>query len=610
MDSSKGSATRCGFAGTIAAFAAAILVSFGGFAQAADFTPHGTQPLLLDILPPENCRSCHSAAETAQNAYAPWNTWAGSMMAHATRDPVFWAALDVANSDVPGVGDYCLRCHAPEAWLQGRVAKDGQGGTVANGANGCALLGDHDDPEYNGVDFGGVGCHACHRQEEFGPSGQVVRRENANLWIDLDGCGGEPCRYGPYQYSEPNITTPPHVAAPSEFVKRGEFCGSCHDVTTPIADTGPLRTLRDGSGADTGIPFPIERTFSEWRASAYADRIFGDGFAEYEPRTQAERYGQTCQACHMRNATEPSALACNFGSPRGGNLPVHEFAGANVWVLRLVKTLYAGLSGLDRAAEIDRSIALAQQMLAASATLQTTILSNSGGTLQARVRVTNLSGHKLPTGYAEGRRMWLEVAAFAGGNPTPFWRSGNYVAATGELQDGNFPPRVYEVKQGIWNATTSTCETEDAQGRDQFHFVLNNCIAKDNRIPPLGFRGGTNIELRPVGATYPETTPGSGVLVNHDDVNYAIPVAGQVGQIEVRATLRHQVASREYIEFLRDEAARVDVPSETDMCAAQRPGGLPTGPRNQRRADFLYDLWTSSGRSPPETMATNSAFTN
>ena len=32
-----------------------------------------------------------------------------------------------------------------------------------------------------------------------------------------------------------------------------------------------------------------------------------------------------------------------------------------------------------------------------------------GGELVVRTKVTNLTGHKLPTGYPEGRRMWLQV---------------------------------------------------------------------------------------------------------------------------------------------------------------------------------------------------------
>ena len=42
------------------------------------------------------------------------------MMAQAGRDPVFYAALDIANADAAFSGDFCLRCHVPRGWLDGR----------------------------------------------------------------------------------------------------------------------------------------------------------------------------------------------------------------------------------------------------------------------------------------------------------------------------------------------------------------------------------------------------------------------------------------------------------------------------------------------------------
>src|SRR5689334_5032217 len=107
------------------AFVASIaFVAAPAYAGAAtDFTPAGTQPGVHAVLPSVGCRGCHGSQSPEQALTIAWDTWAGSMMSHATRDPVFWAALDVANADAPGSGDFCLRCHAPQAWLDGRVAK-------------------------------------------------------------------------------------------------------------------------------------------------------------------------------------------------------------------------------------------------------------------------------------------------------------------------------------------------------------------------------------------------------------------------------------------------------------------------------------------------------
>ena len=79
----------------------------------------GTQPLELsdDLKKPDDCASCHAKYDVAVE---PFRNWQGSMMSHATRDPLFWASLAVAEQDFPSAGDLCLRCHSPAGWLGGR----------------------------------------------------------------------------------------------------------------------------------------------------------------------------------------------------------------------------------------------------------------------------------------------------------------------------------------------------------------------------------------------------------------------------------------------------------------------------------------------------------
>jgi len=587
-----------------------------------DFTAHGTQPgLQSELLPSDDCFGCHGGFSGNQKQFMPHSTWSGSMMAHAGRDPLFWAALDVANHDLPGSGDFCLRCHAPEGWFGGRVAKDGNGGVV-NGANGCLLLGDHDDADQLGNDFSGVGCQLCHRQQATGALAAGVRHDSGNLFLDdasecdVDGDGVPdqtgPCRIGPYRYPETGISAPPHAYRWSASVKQAEFCGSCHDVSSPVLDSGPARTLIDAGGNDTGIAFPLERGFSEWRASDFADVVFVDGFAFEEPASDLQRFGRTCQTCHMPTSQDAAAMACQQNDPgsRSGRLPQHWFVGANTWVLDLIRNLYAGLGGLNREIEIDQTIGRARDLLTqASASLDLALdpFPGPGSSLTARVRVSNLAGHKLPTGYGEGRRLWLQLEA-RDGNGALIYQSGAYDAVTGVLTE-DAAARVYEVQQGIWNPVSGQCEVRDASLRKMFHFVLSNCIAKDNRIPPLGFRGGSDPEIQPVAAVYPETAPGSGRLVNYDDVVYAIPVPpGTPTPISVSVRLLHQVASREYIEFLNNTAVENALPSENLLCQPARPP-LFTGPRTQTRAGFMADLWMNNGRSPPELVSERSATT-
>jgi hypothetical protein len=589
-----------------------------------DFTPDGTQPGLNSLLdPPSSCLSCHRSFDASSGAgdFMPHNTWGGSMMAHATRDPLFWAALDVANNDIPGVGDYCLRCHTPAGWLEGRVAKTGTGGRIA-GENGCQLTGDHDDFEFKGNDFAGLTCHFCHRMTETGPNGEVAALQNGNFWIDdatscvtPDGTYGGPCRHGPYSYELGDVNTAPHGWVYSEFHDRGAICGTCHDVSTPITSEGPAKTLILPTGMDSGIPMPVERTFTEWAVSDFADVIYRDRFGDDFPFNPQLARGATCQDCHMPTSVDPTARACNqnVDGSRTGNLPVHEFVGANTWVPAIIRDEYAaGIGGgvEDRVADLNRTIASARDMLTQrSATIQTTVQPYVPGSnqLNATVRITNLAGHKLPTGYAEGRRMYIHVVARNAANQV-IWENAAWNPATGALsQDAQ--TKIYETLQGIWNPLTQTCEIEDGLGRKQFHFVLNNCIAKDNRIPPLGFAGGDDLETRPVNYSYP-VVPGTTRSVNYDDTAYVIPLPpGTSGAVTVTATLRFQIASEDYITFLRDQAVENNFLPENTMCSTGPGRPFDVGPQDKTRGQFLYDLWSDPayGRSPPEDMVAASA---
>lgn len=64
-------------------------------------------------------------------------------MAHAGRNPLFFAQLATANQDAENVGYYCLRCHVPKSVISGNAL-----------ASESAALSDSDRQ--------GVDCHFCH----------------------------------------------------------------------------------------------------------------------------------------------------------------------------------------------------------------------------------------------------------------------------------------------------------------------------------------------------------------------------------------------------------------------------------------------------------------
>jgi len=125
-----------------------------------EFYMPGMQPKEagIDLGEVATCRKCH--ADTKNDlANDPDFSWEGGMMAQAARDPVFRAALAVANQDIAGVGEFCIRCHSPRAWLAGR----------STAPDGSSL-----DRE----DLNGVSCVVCHRLvDPRSPAGQAMVKQ-------------------------------------------------------------------------------------------------------------------------------------------------------------------------------------------------------------------------------------------------------------------------------------------------------------------------------------------------------------------------------------------------------------------------------------------------
>ena len=570
----------------------------------SDFTSHGTQPgLTFDVLNANNCGDCHTGFTADDLNFTPTATWSGSMMANATRDPLFWAAVDIANQDLPGVGDYCIRCHTPMGFYNGHT-KDGSGDLSFS--NGCKLTGTVSSLDNQLNEYQGVNCHFCHRQEPQGPSGENLMVNNSNIWLDDEKCNNPdgnvnfgPCRKGPYNPPLQDF----HAWEFSGFIKKGEFCGSCHNVSSPeILTNGTLTIARKlwDNGVETDVAMPLERTFDEWKSSLFSDLVFVDKFGGDAVTTLPDlKKGQTCQDCHMPQSFDPKARACSQ-TPEGsrtGNLKKHELAGGNSWMPAVLKQIYgADLSAgtLDRNAAYDRTIGYAINMLQnQSALVETSIISSTATEAQVKVKVTNLTGHKLPSGYPEGRRMWINLTV-KDSNDAIIFESGAYDVNTAILtKDASI--KVYEAQQGIWDEVLSNCDIND-NGEQQFHFVLNNCIAKDNRIPPLGFIGGSDLELKPVAANYPVDPNNPLALVNFDETNYTIAIPnGTSLPLSVVATLKYQTASKEYIEFLDNENTTAD---ENTLCDRTQT----TGPATQSRTAFMKTLWENNGKSAPVDM--------
>lgn len=509
-----------------------------------DFFLPGTQPStpehpIVEIIDPTTCRSCHSAPI--------YNAWRGSMMSQSGRDPLFWAAFAVAMADAEEAGEYCLRCHAPRAWYAGR----------SEPADGSALT-----PEDIGA---GVACEVCHRMVDPVPGAtDEVAALDTTIRAALDsppptdhaGSGMliiDPAdnRRGPFSLPLLNY----HSAFQARFqgqsdpVVNSRLCGSCHNVDNPLlswnenppgggpAQYWPNELDTPAASFGNGDLFPMERTYDEWLNSAYAK---GGVYAPQFAGAKQDGIVASCQDCHMARQTGYAAIPALGPIFRDcattGCLPAHILVGGNTWVPQLLQDSRWRLTEPDDAAALSQTIIEARSMLARAASL-TIEMSGTGSQKLVKVRVTNETGHKLPTGYPEGRRMWLNLRAFDAEGKL-IYESAAYNPNTGQLSEDS-AARVYEVKQGL---TPELAALVGKTAGPTFHFALNNTTVKDNRIPPRGYTQAAFDKpgLRPVGATYADGQ-------YWDDVSYTVPAA----TVRVVATLYYQTASGDYIEFLR-----------------------------------------------------------
>jgi hypothetical protein len=516
----------------------------GGLAPTTlrDFDMPGSQPFEAGILnPPEACAVCHGGYDPSVE---PFENWRGNMMSQASRDLLMQALLVIANQDAPDSGDLCLRCHFARGWLQGRsVPTDGSQMLDTDGSGVACdlchrLVDPFYDPSQNPAEDEGILAGLSNPPMNFGGGMYVVDPTGARRGPFLDATGGHPILVSP-------------------FHREAALCGTCHDVNNPAfvkdANGNYVPNAFDAPASDFSAQMagPVERTYSEWFHSDYNTP---EGI--YAPEFGGNRdYVSTCQDCHMRDVT---GQGCNFGDPPiREDLPLHDMTGGSTWYPSLLPTLYP--DEVDETA-LQAAIVRARYMLQNAAELAAVQEETD-----LKVTVTNNTGHKLPSGYPEGRRIWINVQ-FYDDTMTLVGESGAYDPNTGVLTH-DAEAKIYETKPGLDEVTAPLVGVEPGPS---FHFVLNNKIFKDNRIPPRGFAnavyatfGGSPVEYSYEDGQY------------WDDTYYTIPA----GATSAEVTLYYQSTSKEFMEFLRDE--------NTTNSTGQE----------------MYDLWNDNGKCPPEIMA-------
>ena len=213
----------------------------------------------------------------------------------------------------------------------------------------------------------GVTCYFCHAAET------IAGTHDAPIVLAADRS-----LWGPFPDA---VAGAPHAAKTSPLFddtspQSAALCGSCHDIVNQ-------------QGAH------VERTYQEWQGSLFS-----------QPGK-----GLSCQACHMEGSDGP---ASNI-STRTRRVHRHDFPAVDL--------------ATSTFPNVDAQRARAQTML--DTTVQSTLCWNPR-TSQIEVTLDNVgAGHGFPSGATPDRRAWVEVTAFAAGQPT--YSSGG--AASAPLED-------------------------------------------------------------------------------------------------------------------------------------------------------------------------------
>ena len=435
-----------------------------------------------------------------------------------------------------------------------------------------------------------------------GPNGEVINPDGS-VPIHFEAPIGPPLNGGVPDYQAQAISLehptaggrpgldPQPVPDDNGFLRSSEFCGSCHDLTVPILNHG----------------MPEQRTYTEWKFSRYGED------------------GTRCQDCHMptqkHEYTDDAAVSLNpdptltgwfpYGKDRNpdGGTAFHKFAGANRDLPMMMKELYpepdleliGALTGNDtrvfpgmlstrdpmydraqRNSELSLHEGVDVAISQAPTWVQTDPNDITVGYWEMQVTVTNNAGHRIPSGYPDGRRFWLDVQV-TDNNGVTVYESGYYdeveaelLTAPGVAFNRALEPTI-DVTGGQLNAVmvyervTGTCV--DSTGAAIFPdptagtpdsctaspALTNNFILFDNRIMPAGFDYEA---LSAAGVKFWNYDPATMVPTEdadrfpagqgYDVVTYRFDALYNA-VLEARAEVYWQTHTRDFMVHLRDQ---------------------------------------------------------
>ncbi len=470
-----------------------------------------------------DCYGCHgpdvmnnyASVDADGNDVNVMDDWRSTMMANSARDP-FWRAKvshEVAVNPAHQVEleDKCTSCHAP----MGRFDH------FYTGAGPYGI----DNLVMDPIALDGVSCLACHM---LSPD-SLGKLFSGDLIFDTTFVA-----YGPYDnvFASPMTSFVGYTPLYGAHINDAGLCAGCHTLITATADL---------EGDLTGDHFVEQATYHEWVNSAYD--------------TNADPVnGVSCQGCHVPRIDDAVVISANYlflqgQSPYG----LHHFAGANTFMLELLKNNIDALGLTASAVQFDSTIARTNRLLKQNTLLiDLSVLERDLDTAFIAVKLTNLAGHKFPSGYP-ARRAFIELTVRDANDDTLFSSGGWDPTYEVIGHDEDWEPH-HDVIRTPGQAQIYEMVMGDVNGNKTTVLERAKSPLKDNRLPPLGFStthpSYDTTLIAGVPATdadfnrFPGGEEGSGT----DITRYHVPMNGHGGLIHVQARVWYQAAPPRWME--------------------------------------------------------------
>jgi len=529
---------------------------------------------------------------------SPYGEWSASMMGLSGRDPVFHSQLEFEQNLRPAykdeIANLCLSCHG----VMGQRAFQKDKGEDKNFTKNILYSrpskfktfddsgGLSADAKYGGLARDGVSCTVCHHISPKGLGEKSTFTGKFNL-------GPKDEVYGPFP--DESIKTYPMLQAVGITPKHGMqikdsgLCGSCHTVQPPqIPLEEGKKEHKDAKPWDSFTNHSTEQTtWMEWTNSDY------------------KKGNTSCQDCHMPNKFPgvmqdeglkeelPPFKIANIEEPDFPKVPYlaseknikltpkknyrrHTLVGLNIFATEMFNQ-FPDLMGYYKtdvtiptppamltAKPFDRLELASQEILwqAKNKTARLSIdsIQKTKDDLEVLVTVSNLAGHKFPTGVGF-RRAFLQFSVLGGNDgKKTLWSSGRTSPAgvlidqNGEILKSEFTKKAEDIQPDHKNITRQ----DQVQIYESRHVNNQNELTtsflglfeeyKDNRILPKGWLPSGDYHEETVPRNNGEPIDPTPEEIGQDQITYSIPLKEIEGAKSIEVGLYYQSIPPYYLK--------------------------------------------------------------